>query len=121
MTINVISRNIDKTNGEIREVTTTNGYTFDKDGIHISSSEDEFNSLSNSKGTYYKDGKTILTQFTKDNTIIKDLILYGKYYYGVDDDLEVASFTKDDAMFIAQKFTDNNGEEGFGHFYNGGE
>lgn len=120
-TINILSTNIDRTNGNVNSVTTENGYTFDKEGMHISSSEDEFNSLSNSKGTYYKDGKAILTQFTKDNTIIKDLILYGKYYYGVDDDLEVANFTKDDAMFIAQKFTDNNGEEGFGHFYNGGE
>ena len=49
------------------------------------------------------------------------MVLYGKYYYGVDEDLEVANFTKDGAMFVAQKFTDNNGEEGFGHFYNGGE
>ena len=48
------------------------------------------------------------------------MVLYGRYYYGVDEDLEVANFKKDDAMFIAQKFTDNNNEEFFGHFYNGG-
>lgn len=120
-TIDIISTNIDKINGNVTEVTTKNGFTFNQDGMRISSSEDEFNALHNTKGTYYKDGETILTQFTKDNTVIKDLVLYGKYYYGVDENLDVANFTKDDAMFIAQKFTDNNGEEGFGHFYNGGE
>ena len=121
LTINIISKNIDKTNGEIREITTTNGYTFNSDGMHISSSDNEFNAIHNSNGAYYRDGNTVLTQFTKDNTITKDMVLYGKYYYGVDEDLDVANFTKDDAMFIAEKYTDNNGEVGFGHFYNGGE
>lgn len=121
VTIDIISTNIDKTNGNIQEVTTTNGYKFNSDGLSITSSEDEFNALHNSKGTFYKDGDTILTQFTKDNTITKDMVLYGKYYYGVDEDLNVADFNKDDAMFIAEKYTDGSGEEGFGHFYNGGE
>ena len=70
---------------------------------------------------YYKDGDTILSQTTKDGTITKDMVLYGKYYYGVDEDLDVASFTKDDAMFVAELYTDSNGEQGFGHFYNGGD
>lgn len=120
LTIEIISTNIDKTNGNVTSVTTENGFKFNSEGLNISSSEDEFNALHNAKGTYYRDGETILTQFTKDNIIIKDLVLYGKYYYGVDEDLEVANFKKDDAMFIAQKFTDNNNEECFGHFYNGG-
>lgn len=120
VTIDIISTNIDKTNGNVTSVTTENGFKFNSEGLNISSSEDEFNALHNTKGTYYRDGETILTQFTKDNTIIKDLVLYGKYYYGVEEDLEVANFKKDDAMFIAQKFTDNNNEECFGHFYNGG-
>lgn len=120
VTIDIISTNIDRTNGDIQEVTTSNGYKFNSDGMSISSSDDDFNALHNSKGTFYKDGETILTQFTKDNTITKDMVLYGKYYYGVDEDLDVANFTKDDAMFIAEKYTDENGEEGFGHFWNGG-
>ena len=120
LTIDIISTNIDKTNGNVTSVTTENGFKFNSEGLNISSSEDEFNALHNTKGTYYRDGETILTQFTKDNTIIKDLVLYGRYYYGVEEDLEVANFKKDDAMFIAQKFTDSNNEECFGHFYNGG-
>lgn len=118
--ISVISKNIDSKTGEVRSVSTENGYTFNKDGMHIASNEDNFNALHNSKGAYYKDGESILTQFTIDNTIIKNLILYGLYYYGVDDELDVANFKKDDAMFVAQKMVDSNNEECFGHFYNGG-
>lgn len=121
LTINVISKNIDTTTGEIREVTTSNGYKFSSDGLNIYTDKESYNALINNKGTYYKDGDKILTQTTKDGTITKDMILYGKYYYGVDENLEVANFKKDDAMFIAQKVTDNNNEECFSHFYNGGE
>lgn len=119
--IDIIATNIDKENGNIKEVTTTNGYKFNSDGMRINSNKDDFNALHNSKGTFYKDSETIIAQFTKDNTITRDLVLYGKYYYGVDENLDVANFTKDDAMFIAEKYTDGNGEEGFGHFYNGGK
>lgn len=118
--ISVISKNIDSKTGEVRSVSTENGYTFNKDGMHIASNEDNFNALHNSKGAYYKDGESILTQFTIDNTIIKNLILYGLYYYGVDDELDVSNFKKDDAMFVAQKIVDSNNEDCFGHFYNGG-
>lgn len=120
-TIDIISTNINKENGNIESVTTTTGYTLDKDGLKIKKSENDFNSLHNNTGSYYKDGDTILGQTTKDGSIYKDLVLYGKYYYGVREDLDVANFKKDDAMFVAELYTDNNGEEGFGHFYNGGD
>lgn len=121
LTINVISRNIDTTTGEIREVTTSNGYKFSSDGLNIYTNKESYNALINNKGTYYKDGDKILSQTTKDGTITKDMILYGKYYYGVDEDLEVANFKKEDAMFIAQKYVDGDGVECFGHFNNQGE
>ena len=117
--IDIFSKNIDKTNGDIKEVTTTNGFTFNSDGLNISTNQNEFNTLIDNKGTYYKDGDSIVSQTTKDGTISKDMVLYGKYYYGVDEDLQVSSFTKEDAMFIAETYIDNNGEKGFGHFYNG--
>lgn len=118
LTINVISRNIDTTTGEIREVTTSNGYKFSSDGLNIYTDKESYNALINNKGTYYKDGDKILSQTTKDGTITKDMVLYGKYYYGVDEDLEVENFKKEDAMFIAQKYVDGNGVECFGHFSN---
>lgn len=118
LTINVISRNIDTTTGEIREVTTSNGYKFSSDGLNIYTDKESYNALINNKGTYYKDGDKILSQTTKDGTITKDMVLYGKYYYGVDEDLEVENFKKEDAMFIAQKYVDGDGVECFGHFSN---
>lgn len=121
--INILSTNIDE-DGNITGVKTTTGYTFDKDGLKIGKKDDQdspFNSLQNNTGTYYKDGDTIISQFTKDNIIIKDLVLYGRYYYGVEPTLDVAEFKKDDAMFVSELYTDAEGEEGFGHFYNRGD
>lgn len=120
-TINIISTNINTENGDIESVKTTTGYTLDKDGLKIKKDANDYNSLLDNTGTYYKDGDTIVSQTTKDGTITKDMVLYGKYYYGVREDLDVANFKKDDAMFVAELYTDNNGEEGFGHFWNGGD
>ena len=120
-TIEILSTNINTENGDIESVKTTTGYTFDKDGLKIKKDANDYNTLIDNTGTYYKDGDTILSQTTKDGTITKDMVLYGKYYYGVDENLDVANFKKDDAMFVAEKYEDGNGEIGFGHFYNGGE
>lgn len=121
LTLDIISTNINKENGDIESVKTSTGYTLDKDGLKIKKSVNDYNSLLDNTGTYYKDGDTIISQTTKDGTITKDMVLYGKYYYGVREDLDVANFKKDDAMFVAELYEDNNGEEGFGHFYNGGD
>lgn len=67
-----------------------------------------------SNGTYYKDGDSITGQYTKDGSKQKDLELFGTYSYGKND-------IDDTPMFVAQLYTDENGEEGFGHFYNGGD
>lgn len=120
-TIDIISSNINTENGDIESVKTITGYTFDKDGLKIKKSENEYNSLHDNTGSYYKDGDTILGQTTKDGSIYKDMVLYGKYYYGVDENLDVANFKKDDAMFVSELYEDANNEEGFGHFYNGGD
>ena len=105
--------NIDE-NGNITEVTTTNGFTFNSEGLNIHTNADEFNALHNAVGTYYKDGDDILSQVTKDGTKTKDIELYGIFKYGKEN-------IDDEPMFISQMYTDNNGEVGFGHFYNGGD
>lgn len=106
-----ISRNIDE-NGNITEVTTTTGFTFNASGLHIGG--DGFEAQHTSQGTYYKDGNSILGQYTKDGSKQKDLELFGIYSYGKNN-------IDDTPMFVAQLFTDANGEEAFGHFYNGGD
>lgn len=109
--INVISTNIDKTSGEVREVTTTTGFTFNKDGMTIDDGSG-FKAEHRANGTYYKDGSSITGQYTKDGSKQKDLELFGTYSYGKE--------TIDDTpMFVGQLYTDGKGEQGFGHFYNG--
>ena len=121
MTISKITKNINPETGEVESVTTTNGITLDENGLNLYKDDNSFNTQIDNEGTYYRDGDTITSQTTKDGTITKDMVLYGKYYYGVDENLDVANFKKDDAMFVAELYTDNDGEQGFGHFYNGGD
>lgn len=109
--INIISTNIDRTSGEVREVTTTTGFTFNKDGMTINDGSG-FKAQHRSNGTYYKDGETIVGQYTKDGSKQKDLELFGIYSYGKES-------INDTPMFVGQLYTDENGEQGFGHFYNG--
>ena len=100
--------------GKVREVTTTTGFTFNAEGMTIADSSSSFKAQHKKDGTYYYDGDTIVGQYTKDGSKQKDLELFGVYTYGKND--------KDDTpMFIAQLYTDANGEECFGHFYNRGD
>lgn len=112
--IDVISTNIDETTGDVREVTTTTGFKFDAEGMTIEDSTSNFKALHRNDGTYYKEGDSIVGQYTKDGSKQKDLELFGVYYYGKND-------FPDTPMFVAQLFTDGDGEEGFGHFYNRGD
>ena len=110
--INIISTNIDQKTGEVREVTTTTGFTFNADGMTIDDGSG-FKGEHTAQGTFYKDGETVTGQYTKDGSKQKDLELFGTYSYGKEN-------IDDTPMFIAQLYKDENGEECFGHFYNGG-
>ncbi len=100
--------------GEVREVTTTTGFTFNAEGMTIEDTSSNFKAQHRNTGTYYKEGDSIVGQYTKDGSKQKDLELFGVYYYGKND-------FPDTPMFIAQLYTDENGEEAFGHFYNRGD
>ena len=116
--LDIATTNIDPSTGDILELKRT-GYELGQNGLII---DDElgYKSVSNTTGTYYYDNEVMTGKYTKDGGVFKDLGLFGKYYYGIDEDLDVENFTKDDAMFVAQQYTDENGDECFGHFYNGG-
>lgn len=110
VTIDIISTNIDKTNGNVKEVTTETGFTFNSTGMSIK--QDDFEILQTPQGAYYKEGNNVVGQYTKDGSKQKDLALFGVYYYGMK---EINSTP----MFVAQLYNDENGEECFGHFFNG--
>ena len=103
--------NIDD-DGNVTEVTTTTGFTFNQEGLNISESSTSYNTTITNEGMYNKDGETTLTQFTKSGTKIKDLDIYGYNKYGEDD-------IESEPMFIAVKYINEDNEEGYGHFYNG--
>ena len=111
-TIDIISTHIDRTTGEVNEVTTTTGFTFNADGMSIK--QGDFEILQTPQGAYYKEGNNVVGQYTKDGSKQKDLSLFGVYYYGMND-------INDTPMFVAELYTDENGEECFGHFYNRGD
>ena len=119
--IDIISTNIDEETGDIQAVKTVTGYTFDGNGLNITTNQNEYNTQITNEGTFYKDGEAIVSQTTRNGTITKDIALYGKYYYGIDEDISIEDFETDDAMFVAELFTDANNEECFGHFYNGSD
>lgn len=109
-TINIISKNIDGTTGDIREVTTTTGFTFNAEGMTIDDGAG-YKAQHTAQGTFYKDGDSITGQYTKDGSKQKDLELFGTYSYGKND-------INDTPMFVAQLYIDEKGEECFGHFLN---
>lgn len=110
-TLEVISTNIDKTTGEIREVTTINGYKFNKDGLNIYTNENSFNTLIDNEGTYYKDGDAIISETTKDGFMATSIKNKGSEEYCYDESNKVYDFIKERIEV--------DGEYGYATFYNG--
>ena len=114
-TISILSTNIDIDTGDVNAVTTKEKrFTFNDSGLNISSSDNDFTSKIDEQGVFFEDGNTRIAEYTKDGSKQKDLQLFGVYYYGMDD-------IDDTPMFVAQLYTDNNGDDCVGHFYNGGD
>ena len=114
--LDIATTNIDPTTGDVLALKRTN-YEIGADGI-ITTGSDGYKAIRNTTGDYFYDNETMVGKYTKDGSVQKDFALFGKYYYGIDEDLDVENFTKDDAMFIAELYEDNDGNVGFGHFYN---
>ena len=116
LTLDVATTNIDLDTGDILSLKRMN-YEMGGNGFIIDDGTG-YKSIQNTTGTYYYDTDTMTGKYTKDGSVQKDMALFGKYYYGVDENVNVETFTKDDAMFVGEKYTDSNNEEGFGHFSN---
>ena len=124
LTLEIKTSKIDD-DGNTTSFKTTN-YTLDENGFEIDDGSG-YKSLSTTTGQYYYDNDTMVGKYTKDIAVHKDLALYGKYYYGIDESVDVENFSKDDAMFMAQMYEaqwqdENNTtqtETGLGHFWNG--
>ena len=97
-------------------------YELGKNGF-ITDDGNGFKAIRDSKGDFYYENDTMIGKYTKDGSVQKDMALFGRYYYGVEENVDVETFSKEDAMFMAEMYEgdDGNGnpETGFGHFYNG--
>ena len=114
--LDIATTNIDPVTGDVLALKRTN-YEFGANGIIIDD-EQGFKSVKNTTGDYYYENDTMIGKYTKDGSVQKDIALFGRYYYGIDENLDVENFTKDDAMFVGQLYEDGNGEDAFGHFWN---
>lgn len=118
VTIDVLREKTSKIDidGNATTVKTETGFTFDAKGLNIAEKKGEtvgYNTQITTTGTHYKDGTTVIGEYTKDGSKQKNLELFGVYSYGKED-------INDTAMFVSQLYTDENGEKCVGHFYNGG-
>lgn len=112
-TITVISTNIDTTTGAVKEVTTTNGFTFNNEGLNIYTDQNSYNTQINNVGTYYKDGDEIVSQTTKDGSLLKNLSQQGQSQYSYDN-------INKEYEFVEERIN-VDGEYVYATFYNGEE
>lgn len=107
-TIEVKTKNIDD-NGNVTEVTTTNGFTFNKDGLNIYTDANSYNTQINNVGTYYKDGDEVISETTKDGVMSKDFKQRGLHQYSWDGD----------SYDFSDERIEIDGEMCYATFYNG--
>ena len=110
-TIDIISTNIDKTTGEVREVTTTTGYTLNADGLDIHKSDEPFHAQHKYDGTYYYDNETIVAETTVNGFMAVKIKNKGSQEYCYDESNKVYEFVKERIEV--------DGEYGYATFYNG--
>ena len=112
-TIKIVETHINKDDGTIaaNEVTTSNGFTFNSQGLNIYVGENSYNTQINNVGTFYRDGDEIIGQTSKDGSILKDLKTQGQSQY---------SYDGDSYDFIEER-VEVDGEYCYATFYNGEE
>lgn len=106
--LNVVSTNIDE-NGNVTSVKTTEGFTFDNNGLNISNTESQFNTQITNTSTQYKNGDEIITETSKDGFMTTDLKEKGEHYYSWD------GYAYE---FVAERM-DSGTEVAYAHFYIG--
>ena len=116
----VATKNIDA-NGNITEITTVNGYTFNKDGLNIYTNENSYNVTHNNTGSYYKDGDKVVGLSDKDGAMYNNLKIRGIHQYSYNESDETYDFSDER---VEVEYVDEDGvtrrKFGYATFYNGG-
>lgn len=111
-TISILSKTIND-NGEVTEVTTTNGYTFNSEGLNMYTSENSFNSQLNTEHVQFKNGSSIIVEVSKDGSILTNIHEQGQHQYGYNELYNTYDFV--------DEYVDIDGEMAYCTFYNGEE
>lgn len=106
----VATKNIDE-NGNITEITTTNGYTFNSDGLNIYTSENSFNTQITNTAVKFKDGDKVISETNKDGVISKDFKQQGLHQYSWDGN----------SYDFSDERVEIDNEYGYATFYNGND
>ena len=106
--LEVVSTNIDS-NGNVTEVTTTTGFTFNKDGMNISKSETGYNAQHTNEGSYYKDGTSDISTINIQGVMANNFKQRGLHQYSWDGD----------SYDFSDERVEIDGEYGYATFYNG--
>lgn len=106
--VNTIMNNVDEA-GNITSVKTTNGFTFDENGLNINTSENEFNTQITPTSMQHKNGNDIITETSKDGFMTTDLNVKDQHFY---------SYDGSNYKMVAER-VENEGEYCYAHFYNG--
>ena len=115
--LEVKTKNIDE-NGNVTEVTTTTGFTFNADGLNISKSNTEFNAQHTNEGSYYRDGATDISIINTDGLMGNNFKQRGLHQYSWDGDSYNFSRERVEITYT-DEFGVSHTKTGYGTFYNG--
>jgi len=125
-TIDIISQNItykyDESgkpiSSEINSVKTSRGFTFDDNGLDISTGENSFHTTIDEDSTDYKDGNTIVSTTSKDGSALRMLRMLEQNYYSYNDSNPDNILDTSNYDFIDER-VEVDGEYAYATFYNG--
>ena len=120
-TISVVGEYINDDTGEleVNKVTTINNYTFNENGLNISSGDTKYNATIDEQGTYYKNGDEALVRTTITGSVLKNLSEQGQHRFSYNE-YNDANDPNDDYDFVEERI-EVDGEYAYALFYNGEE
>ena len=118
--IEIISTNIDTETGEIREVTTTNGITLNKDGLNLHVGQNEFNTQITNEATEYRDGNALLNKTSRNGSLLTMLRLLEQLLYSYNGKDTTDPMNTENYDFVDER-VEADGEYCYATFYNGEE
>ncbi len=118
--IEIISTNIDKETGEVREVTTKNGLTFNEKGLNLHTNQNEFNTQITNEATEYRNGDSLINKTSRDGSLLTKLRLQEQTYYSHNGSDTSNPMNTENFDFVDER-VEIDGEYCYATFYNGEE